>query len=334
MWLHRHPHNNSLVVFIHGIFGNVWDTWFGIPDVLQHELQSDPLLTSYDYYSFGYESKTFRQPPLDPFVIDDLRRFLNQVTSKYDTVVLICHSQGGLVGKLYIIKELLAERGDALKIDCIITLGTPHKGRHVLVPLLWAQNTPLIKSVLPFRQLAQLASLSSNIRTIKKYWSETYISKTPVTPQRNRRYIHSVAVMGAFDVWAGGSGAEGYSVDVRNYLSLSHPALSKARSVTDALSQLIMEELKNHKNPKALLEQVMRIRSSATEQGEFVRKYGGSVVEMVGMSRPELDEEGRQIKATTLLMDFLVDVQRRPLRCRSFEEAVPLYIRRSLGEYS
>lgn len=137
--------------------------------------------------------------------------------------------------------------------------------------------------------------------------------------------------MGAYDIWAGGRGAEGYKVDSPKYLTLSHPAMAKPRSATEALSQRIMDELRKHRHPSALLERVQQIRASDSERDAFVKHWAAKVIQMVGEARPELDKRGRQIKAATLLVDFLVDFQKRPLRVLDMRHAVPLYVRRSLG---
>jgi hypothetical protein len=76
MWFNRHPLNNSLVVFVHGIFGDSWSTWLGVPGIIQSMAEHDPWVRSYDFYSFQYDSTAFHQPPLIPFAVDGLRQFL------------------------------------------------------------------------------------------------------------------------------------------------------------------------------------------------------------------------------------------------------------------
>lgn len=333
MWLNRHPMNNSLVVFIHGIFGDLWGTWKGMPAIIQDEVQQDVLLGSYDYYSFGYQTKAFRQAPLVPYALDPLTDFLQSVNNSYDTVVLICHSQGGLLGKLYIIQELEAGRGLSLKVDCIITLGTPHRGRRILRPLHWFQHTRPFKYVLPFGQLSELASSSGNIATLKKCWTTAYISKELIKPEAKRKHIRSVAVKGAYDIWAGRAGAEGFpDVDSVRALTLTHPALAKPRSGMEAVVQVLKTELKAHKAPVEIIQQLRKIRASQSAQDEFTRQWADEVFAMVGIARPALSELGRQIKTATLLTDFLVDFQKRPLRVATIGEAVKLYVQRTLGE--
>ncbi len=106
MWINRHKLNNSLVVFIHGLWGNKSTTWRGIPELMQERFGAEPLIRSYDVYLFGYQSSWRLQPPLDPYIVSDLDQFLQGVRDKYSTIALICHSQGGILGKLFILKKL------------------------------------------------------------------------------------------------------------------------------------------------------------------------------------------------------------------------------------
>src|SRR5262249_19455140 len=135
MWFNRHPLNNSLVVFVHGIFGDVWATWHGLPAMIQHMADHDAWVRSFDFYSFAYDSRPLHQPPLRPYAVDLLRQKLATIETKYDTIAFIAHSQGGLLSKMFILEELLAGNGRNLKIDLLITLGTPHAGRKLLNPL-------------------------------------------------------------------------------------------------------------------------------------------------------------------------------------------------------
>lgn len=129
MWLNRHKLNNSLVVFLHGLWGSRFTTWDWFPDLLQ-SISAERIYCSYDFYLFQYKTGLPRQPPFEPFVLSSLDQFLiqPQVQGKYATIVLICHSQGGVLAKLYVLDKLSTGRGHELKVDMIITLNTPHRG--------------------------------------------------------------------------------------------------------------------------------------------------------------------------------------------------------------
>src|SRR5581483_11040189 len=98
MWVNRHKLNNSLVVFLHGIFGNRWASWNaapeekGAPDILQNWALQSQSIRSYDMYLFQYTTRYLDEPALDPVVLDDLHTFLQKERGKYQTVVLVGHS--------------------------------------------------------------------------------------------------------------------------------------------------------------------------------------------------------------------------------------------------
>jgi hypothetical protein len=328
MWFNRHPLNNSLVVFVHGIFGDSWGTWLGVPGIIQSMAEHDPWVRSYDFYSFQYDSTAFHQPPLIPFAVDGLRQLLNRVQEKYETVALVAHSQGGLLSKAFILEELLAGNGRSIKVDLLITLGTPHAGRKVLNPLHWMRKFPGLRR---FGQLAQLASRSETIRFIRENWNDQHIMRRAGDPSSKRRHIRSVAVVGAYDVWAGSAGSEGYAVDVRHYLEKSHPALAKPRSEGEALSELIVGELRDHRRPDAALREIKEIRSDQEKTKQFVAQNSESVAEIIRLNRTDLPLEGIQTKTASMILDFLIDCPRRPMRCLALDKMLQTYADRITG---
>src|SRR5688572_24433884 len=91
-----HPYNNSLVVLIHGILSGRYSAWEPAIDMIQEMYElgaATATFGSFDYYAFGYES-TWRQPTFEDF-FEPLRALVSR--ERYDTVVLIGHSQGGLL---------------------------------------------------------------------------------------------------------------------------------------------------------------------------------------------------------------------------------------------
>lgn len=121
-----HPHNNSVVILVHGIMSGRYGAWESAIDLIQ-ALHRDGARTtrfsSYDFYAFGYPSGYLLQPPIrDSF--QRLRDFI--ADPRYDSVVLIGHSQGGVLVKLFVIEELLNGRGRDMKVDLVFTLDSPH----------------------------------------------------------------------------------------------------------------------------------------------------------------------------------------------------------------
>jgi hypothetical protein len=141
-------------------------------------------------------------------------------------------------------------------------------------------------------------------------------------------------VVGAYDVWAGSAGSEGYAVDVRHYLEKSHPALAKARSEGEALSELIVGELRDHRRPDAALREIKEIRSDQEKLKQFVVRNGESVAEIIKLNRTDLPVKGIQTKTAAVILDFLIDCPRRPMRCLALDKMLQVYADRITGNGS
>jgi pimeloyl-ACP methyl ester carboxylesterase len=331
-WVDRNKLNNSLLVFIHGIFGDATNTWRGIPDLLQNDFASDPRICSYDSYLFEYQSKPFRQPALDPFILDQLDLFLKGLPPKYRTTVLIGHSQGGLLAKLYVLRELERGMGQSMTIDMVITLGTPHRGRWILNPVLWAQHLPMVGDYLPFWQLGQLASKSANIRKLKKNWTIANIATAPCNPKPNLRYVRSVAVSGAFDRLVTVRSAAGMpGVDIHRGVTQGHISMAKPKSRAALAVELLRQELSAHELPKEILDYLGTLAFDADKRSEFVRSHAGRVINIVKKAHPEFNAQEVESKAAVLLLDFIDDFRKRPLRKLNLENAIVDYCERQLA---
>ncbi len=330
MWLGRHKNNNSLVVFIHGFTGNPWGTWKEIIGRLQERFPADPYLRSYDLHSFQYDSSWRRQPQIRPFVVAKLDTFLRRHRERYHTIALVGHSQGGLVAKLYVLDELGAGRGLDLKVDLIITFGTPHHGLKPLDWLRWLPRVPFVGNRL-LQQLFELSSVGANIRFLKEHWKGPAIVQDPAPPSPTSRYIRSIAVVGASDRVVGAKSAAGFPVDIDRYRSGAHPLASSVSELEEDAG-IIEEELRAHGKPVDLLRRITTIRTDVVALQNFIQSNERWVAAEVAIRRPGLSPTGRDIKTASLLNDFLNDFSERPLRAIDLQVALQIYIERSLGD--
>lgn len=329
MWLNRHKHNNSLVVFIHGLFGNRWATWKGVPELLQREAVNDPLIRSYDLYLFQYQTGLLRQPPIDRFAVSMLGDFLRREDAKYDTQVLIGHSQGGILAKLYVLRTLLGPDWAALKVDQIITLGTPHRGVRLLNPILWLRMLPILKRTTLWCQIGELASLSPTIKYLHNNW-EQCVSPVPCRTAQGRRHLGSTAAIGAYDALVREESAADLSdqrhfVDDQGHSGMAKP--SPSQQVTDVL----LDELRRHRNPAPILDRIRVLQADASQRNGYLTAHADAVAQLVRLARPGLSLEGVEMKTVTLMLDFLEDYPKRPLRALDLSGSLSAYTKRALG---
>lgn len=194
-----HPHNNSLVVLLHGILSARFRAWEPVIDMIQgvYDARSNAF-GSYDYYAFGYRSGIV-QPPFET-CFEPLRQLMAR--PRYDTVVLIGHSQGGVLAKLFLIDELQRGRLGQCKVDLVITLDTPHTGPQpwiypvVLLGALW-KRVPLLNRVPVWRQAADLARWSPSLARLRREWNATNFPGRPCAASATRRHLRSYTVSGA-----------------------------------------------------------------------------------------------------------------------------------------
>jgi hypothetical protein len=172
------------------------------------------------------------------------------------------------------------------------------------------------------------------VRFIRENWTKEHVMSLPESASSTKRHIRSVAVVGAYDIWAGGAGSEGYrEVDVRNYLQKSHPALAKPGSEGEALSELIVGELSDHRRPSAVLTEIKKIRSDQEHLKQFIARNSKTVAQIIKLNRTDLPLGGLETKTATLILDFLIDCPRRPMRCLSLDQMLHVYAERITGEW-
>jgi pimeloyl-ACP methyl ester carboxylesterase len=165
--------NKACIIFIHGFNGETTLSWGRFPDLLGNE----PSLNGWDIVCFGYESSLAPDmtgiwkgnPPIQT-IADSLRTFISgSFTSKYDALVFIAHSMGGLVVQ----RALLDEHALARKVDKVILFGTPSFGLNKA----WLFQLPILKSL--YRQPRDMGKKSEFIRSLRSDWSQQFQTAIP-----------------------------------------------------------------------------------------------------------------------------------------------------------
>jgi pimeloyl-ACP methyl ester carboxylesterase len=130
----KDPVGRSGAVFVHGIFGGQ-DSWGNLLDYLR----KDPIVERhYDLAYFSYDSKTVQWHPLRKIpnlgeIADELKTALDNAP-KWDRLVLIGHSQGGLVIQRYIADALTSGNAKRLRsLRMVIQFATPNTGSELFL---------------------------------------------------------------------------------------------------------------------------------------------------------------------------------------------------------
>jgi pimeloyl-ACP methyl ester carboxylesterase/O-acetyl-ADP-ribose deacetylase (regulator of RNase III) len=150
----------AAVIFIHGLFSSsaVWND-------LKSALEQDPAVAGqFDLLFFDYASPRLRLNParrIPDFnvVADKLRGYLTDPPLPYERLVLVTHSQGGLIAQRFLTRMLNDGQGAQLaRIRSIVMLACPNNGSDFLL-LLRDAFAPILRN----RQLSALRPISDEV---------------------------------------------------------------------------------------------------------------------------------------------------------------------------
>ncbi|WP_165456770.1 peroxide stress protein YaaA [Aquabacterium lacunae] len=122
------PSAQSVILFVHGTFGDAKETWRGTSEALL----TNPGLSSFDTASFGYSSKVFERNTPDTFT-EKLRLWINTHLSSYTDIYIIAHSMGGLLvrGSICAMLNDAGENKTVKKIRLCFLVASPVTGSKV-----------------------------------------------------------------------------------------------------------------------------------------------------------------------------------------------------------
>lgn len=170
------------VVFVHGLFSSpsAWDELGGMLSRdadLSHRVD----LLYFRYSSPVVELRPTRAIPTFDTLADALRTFLDVHARSYDRLVVVTHSQGGLVTQRYLAQEVGAGRAHGLRrIRSIVLFACPNSGSEFMLA---------VRPFLPWRhpherELRPMAnSVARTLRTVLDqvvYASEVTAATCPV----------------------------------------------------------------------------------------------------------------------------------------------------------
>jgi triacylglycerol esterase/lipase EstA (alpha/beta hydrolase family) len=122
------------VVFVHGLFSSV-QTW----DRFAQLIEADPVLKNVDMLRFSYPSPKFHLNPMRRIpnfnvLADSLQTYLEVDAASYANLILVGHSQGGLIIQRYLSRMVGAGRARELnKIRLVILFACPNSGSEIFL---------------------------------------------------------------------------------------------------------------------------------------------------------------------------------------------------------
>ncbi|MEV0554072.1 alpha/beta fold hydrolase [Streptomyces sp. NPDC050597] len=125
----------AAVIFIHGLFSSA-STWKKLTDDLS---KSNEIIEQFDIETFEYATPRFAWNPLARIpdlnvVADNLRGFIIDVGELHERIILVTHSQGGLVAQRYLSRMLADGRAAELaKIRRLVMFACPNNGSELFL---------------------------------------------------------------------------------------------------------------------------------------------------------------------------------------------------------
>ncbi|MFB7245674.1 hypothetical protein CW362_09550 [Streptomyces populi] len=144
---------NLGVVFIHGLFSSE-RTW----DPLVRLLESDEELAAVTVRRFDYASPRLRRFRPDRRtadyndLADRLKAFLHYEAAGHDRLLLVAHSQGGLIVQRHLARMINSGQGRQLtRIRGVVLLACPNDGSDFMLPLrsAWWPGHPQVRALTP-----------------------------------------------------------------------------------------------------------------------------------------------------------------------------------------
>jgi hypothetical protein len=95
--------------------------------------------------------------------------------------------------------------------------------------------------------------------------------------------------------------------------------------------ELLRQELSRHEEPKEILGELEVLSSDATKRSTFVESHATKVIDIVRRRHPEFNTAEVERKAASLLVDFIGEFRKRPMRKLALDKAVIEYCKRQLA---
>lgn len=160
--------NKNIVVFLHGLGGSPEKTWGDFPALLK----MDPKMKNYDFHFIGFPARILGWVPGFSSLAGLLFSYLETKYNKYERVMLVGHSLGGIVIRCLIFDCVTKQSQEMLKkIDKIFLFGTPNNG---------AQAMRILKKF-PFIYSNLLKSLGDKgfFEILNKGWNNIFTKDVP-----------------------------------------------------------------------------------------------------------------------------------------------------------
>ncbi|MET8654017.1 alpha/beta fold hydrolase [Nocardia aurea] len=131
------PEPTAAVIFVHGLFSS-GETWADMRARIAEDLELAPIydVLPWDYYSPKIRFNPLRAVPKYSVLALKLRTFVEKKAAKYERIVLVSHSQGGLIVQRYLAGMVHDGRARELaRVRAFVMFACPNSGSELGIAL-------------------------------------------------------------------------------------------------------------------------------------------------------------------------------------------------------
>ncbi|MGA4278372.1 esterase/lipase family protein [Ralstonia nicotianae] len=156
-YIRKGPHNESLIVFVHGVTGDATATWTNSKTgaFWPQLMAEDSLFSSEDIFVYGYPSPKAGSSYNINELAEDMRLTLAAPLTSHKRVIFLVHSMGGLVVRQFLLKY----RDVADQVGFIYFYATPTTGSPMATLAALFSRNPQLGDLKPMRSDEYLANL-------------------------------------------------------------------------------------------------------------------------------------------------------------------------------
>lgn len=330
-FVRQSPNATTVIVFVHGIFGNGQDTWTNGNAYWPSLLKSDSAFDGVDIFVYSYPTTLWATLSIDELAENMRLQFNANGVEKYKHIAFLAHSMGGLVTRAYLLKN----REVASHVSFIYFFSTPTSGAEIASIATFLSNNPQLGKMKPMNaedfsadQVRAWLDASFGISSYCAYekrntyglpvvtmTSASQLCTKPLDPiyadhleivkPADRNAIPYLAFKAAYqdEKKSNRNDAAKAQVDLQLFTKV---LVDRAESFTKSLDEVIAELNKGNPDPKDAKDTEQKLQRLETEFVELQKKHieavdSGDVLrahELVGKIHDVQDEVVRIVSST------------------------------------
>lgn len=246
-----------VVVFVHGLGGNGYNTWENFPQFVFDDATRDPVdIALFDYFS-GHRRRLQKRPTL-PEIAAILTERLQDLSKRYDELFVVAHSMGGLISidaLRYYIRQREEEPGLLRALAGMIFIATPFNGS----PL---ADEPILRKLIS--ECEQLLPNSDYQQALRLYIDDNIDTKAKIELTPGQYKLPLWAIVGGLDGTVDRSSAtSGINEDqIRTAVNRDHRGVVKPQEPTSQVVTWVRE----------IIDEISSLRTSIRDAAAKARR--------------------------------------------------------------